>query len=74
MATEKQYALEDIPATPVSSERIDETFRSESIGKIILIAAPPLLLNSVCAPHEFKMKGGFIEPAQRTILTHIARG
>jgi hypothetical protein len=33
MATQEQYNLENVPAIPVASEKIDETFRSGSIGK-----------------------------------------
>jgi hypothetical protein len=33
MAFESEYKLEDVAATPVASDKIDETFRSSSIGE-----------------------------------------
>lgn len=33
MASEMEYELEDVPATSVESDKIDETFRSSCIGR-----------------------------------------
>ena len=33
MASEREYELEDVPATSVESGKIDETFRSSCIGR-----------------------------------------
>lgn len=33
MPFESEYKIEDVPATPVASDKIDGTFRSSSIGE-----------------------------------------
>lgn len=33
MAFESEYKLEDVAATRIASEKIDETFRSSTIGE-----------------------------------------
>jgi hypothetical protein len=33
MVFESEYNLEDVPATPVASDKIDGTFRSSTIGE-----------------------------------------